>query len=115
VVIVAPALVSVTALETPGVAGVQAGEVSYTVALALVPVAILFRAGIYHLFVRVFVGARNSGFEATFRVFCYSLVGSLVAWIPYIGILGAIWMIYLLYVGIREMHTASRDKAALAV
>jgi hypothetical protein len=113
--VAAPTPAFISTLETSGATGVLAGEVSYIVALALAPVIILLRAAIYHVFVRVFVGARNSGFTTTCRVFCYSLVGSLVAWIPYIGILGSIWVLYLLYVGIREMHTVRSDKAALAI
>lgn len=80
------------------------------------PVIFVVTAGIFHLFVRLFVGAQNAGFEATFRVACYAYVAHLLGWLPAIGP----WIItlvpaYLMYVGTREMHNSRKDGAALAV
>ncbi len=73
-------------------------------------------AGILHLLVMLIVGSRNGGYEATFRVFAYSSVTSLVSWIPIIGwIAGLLYGIYLGIVGIREVHTTTTGKAALVV
>ena len=70
---------------------------------------------IQQLLVRLIVGARNSGFETTFRVASYTQVTSLVNWIPVVGPLLALYGIYLSIVGIREMHGTTTGKAALVV
>jgi hypothetical protein len=67
------------------------------------------------LLVRLVVGARNSGFSATFRVASYTQVTSLVNWIPIIGPLLALYGIYLSTVGIREMHGTTTGKAVLVI
>ena len=63
----------------------------------------------------LFVGAANSGYEATFRVVCYVSVTSLVNWIPLIGGLLALYGLYLGVVGIREVHATTTGRAALVV
>ena len=78
-------------------------------------IGILLVALIQQLLVRLIVGARNSGFETTFRVASYTQVTSLVNWIPVVGPLLALYGIYLSIVGIREMHGTTTGKAALVV
>jgi hypothetical protein len=79
-------------------------------------IGLVILSGILHLLVRLIIGARNSGFEATFRVASYITVANLVSWIPIIGALVAlVYGIYLAIVGIREMHDATTGKAALIV
>lgn len=79
-------------------------------------IGLVILSGILHLLVRLIIGARNSGFEATFRVAYYTTVANLVSWIPIIGTLVAVvYAIYLAIVGIREMHEATTGKAALIV
>ena len=63
----------------------------------------------------LFVGAGNSGYEATFRVVSYVSVTSLVNWIPVIGGLLALYGLYLAVVGIREVHATTTGRAALVV
>jgi hypothetical protein len=72
-------------------------------------------AAIAYLFVMLFVGDNNSGFEATFRVVSYVSVTNLVNWIPILGGLLALYELYLAVVGIREMHSTTTGKAALVV
>ncbi|HET7270589.1 MAG TPA: YIP1 family protein [Rubrobacter sp.] len=72
-------------------------------------------AAIVHLFVMLFVGNANSGYEATFRVVAYVSVTNLVNWIPIIGGLIALYGLYLAVVGIREMHATTTGRAALVV
>jgi len=78
-------------------------------------VGVLVAALIQQLLVRLIVGARNSGFGATFRVASYTQVTSLVNWVPIVGPLLALYGIYLSVVGIREMHGTTTGKAALVV
>jgi hypothetical protein len=72
-------------------------------------------AAIAHLFVMLFVGGGNSGFESTFRVVSYVSVTNLVNWIPIVGGLLALYGLYLAVVGIRQMHSTTTAKAALVV
>jgi hypothetical protein len=78
-------------------------------------IGLFIGAGIIYLLVMLIVGSRNAGYEATFRVFAYSSVTSLVSWIPVIGWIASLYGIYLGIVGIREVHTTTTGKAALVV
>ncbi len=72
-------------------------------------------AGVYHLFVLLFVRPANAGFEATFRVVSYASVVLLVSWIPIVGIVALIYGVILHILGIREVHSTSTGTAALVV
>jgi len=78
-------------------------------------IGLFILAAIVHLFVMLFVGEWNSGFEATFRVVSYVSVTNLVNWIPIIGGLVGLYGLYLAVVGIREMHSTTTGRAALVV
>ena len=78
-------------------------------------IGLFIGAGIIYLLVMLIVGSRNAGYEATFRVFAYSSVTSLVSWIPFIGWILSLYGIYLGIVGIREVHSTTTGKAALVV
>ena len=93
------------------------GSPVVSVILALIggAIGIFLAAIIQQLLVRLIVGARNSGYGATFRVASYTQVTSLVNWIPLIGPLLALYGIYLSIVGIREMHGTTTGRAALVV
>ena len=60
------------------------------------------------------VGSGNAGFAGTFRVSAYSLVTSLVSWIPVIGWIASLYGIYLAIVGVREVHSTI-SKAVIVV
>jgi hypothetical protein len=98
---------SIFAPETP--------LVSIIIAPIVGTIGIVVAAGIQQLLVRLVVGARNSGFGATFRVASYTQVTGLVNWIPIVGPLLALYGIYLSIVGIREMHQTTTGKAALVI
>jgi hypothetical protein len=89
--------------------------VSVLLAPIIGAIGILIAAGIQQLLVRLIVGSRNSGYEATFRVGSYTQVTNLVNWIPIIGPLLALYGLYLAVVGIREMHGTTTGKAALVI
>lgn len=78
-------------------------------------IGLFLLAAIAHLFVMLFVGDNNTGFESTFRVVSYVSVTNLVNWIPIIGGLLALYGLYLAVVGIREMHSTTTERAALVV
>src|SRR5215212_5406186 len=79
-------------------------------------IGLLIGAGITHLLVILIVGAGNSGFEATVRVYSYASVAYLVNWVPVIGVLlGFLYGLYLASLGAREVHGTTTGKAALVV
>ncbi len=78
-------------------------------------VGLFIWAGILHLLVMLIVGAENAGFEATFRALAYSSVTSVIAWVPYVGWIVALYGIYLNIVGIRELHGTTTGRAVLVV
>jgi hypothetical protein len=85
---------------------------------------LLFAAAITHLLVRIFVGSANSGFEATFRIFCFASPPYMLTWmfgsmllprllaILVLGVL-LLYGLYLTFLGIREMHRTTTVRAAL--
>jgi len=76
----------------------------------------LIAAGIWHLFLMMCGGARQS-YETTFRVTSF-VYGSLawLSFIPYIGgFIMLIWMVVLLIIGFAKAHEIPTGKAALAV
>jgi hypothetical protein len=64
-------------------------------------------AGVLHLMLLVVRGAPH-GFEATFRVVCYSQAAQVWAIIPFLGgWVGGAWQLIVQIVGLREMHETS--------
>lgn len=85
-------------------------------------IGLFIGAGIYHLLVILLIKPSNAGFEATFRVAAYVSVIQLVTWLAAIPILGllvglvaAVYSIYLSIMGIREVHTTTTGRSAAVV
>lgn len=79
-------------------------------------IVLLVCAGILHLLTILIIKPISTGFEATFRVACYSAVGQLASWIPILGSLVAfVTFVVLSIIGIREVHGTTTGKAALVV
>ena len=77
--------------------------------------ALVVSAGVSHLVLLLFGGARN-GFGTTMRVFCYAYSPMAFGVVPILGALvGTIWMVVLAVIGLREAHGTEGWKAALAV
>jgi hypothetical protein len=115
-------------LAGPGNTGeaLAGGAVGFIVGLIFGPIVtaivLLIVAGIYHLLVMLLVKPTNAGFEATFRVVCYSYTPSIVTFLSPIPILGqliaavaGIYTIVLSILGIREVHSTTTGRAALVV
>jgi len=61
------------------------------------------------------VGGGQKGFEATFRVVCYSQATQFWALLPYVGGLAAtLWLGVVLFIGIREIHEVSYTRVLIA-
>jgi hypothetical protein len=88
-------------------------------AIILIPFWVVFSivvgSGVIHLCVMI-VGGNRKGFEATFRAISYSHSALLFYIVPVIGsIVGGIYYLILIILGVREGHEISTGKAVLAV
>lgn len=81
----------------------------------MVAVSLFLVAGITHLALLALGGA-SRGFEATFRVACYSEAAAVLNIIPGCGnLVSAVVMLVLMIIGISEAHGITRGRAAAAV
>jgi hypothetical protein len=95
------------------------GGVGLGFKLVLGPVILLamlfLLAGIMHLGLMM-VGGAARGFEATLRVLCYSEATAVFQVIPVCGqLIGSVYMLVLLTIGLAEAHGTTRGKALVAV
>ena len=91
-------------------------EVAFRIGLGTIGavLAVYLTAAIQHLFVLLFVRERR-GFWATFLVVAYQSAVWLVSWVPVLGLLVNLYGIYVVTVGLREMHGTTTGRALLAV
>jgi len=100
-------------------AGFMHGGVGLVLNLILGPVFIVIglfvSAGVFHL-VLLALGGAQRGFEATFRVASYSQAASIFNVIPGCGgLVGLVYALVLLVIGLSEAHGITRGKSATAV
>jgi hypothetical protein len=78
-------------------------------------IGLFIGAGLFHLMLLAFGGA-SRGFEATFRVAAFSQAASIFNVIPGCGgLIGLVYTLVLLTIGLSEAHQIGRGKAAAAV
>ena len=81
----------------------------------LLAISVFLLAGIVHLALLLLGGAAR-GFEATFRVTCYSEAAALLNIIPVCGgVIAPVLMLVLMIIGVAEAHGTTRGRAAAAV
>jgi hypothetical protein len=95
------------------------GGVGFVAQILLGPlfllVALFVGAGIHHLLL-LLLGAARRGFEATFRVSCYSQAVSLLMLVPICGgVVSFFWWLVVAIIGLAEAHGIGRGSAAIAV
>lgn len=70
---------------------------------------------LFHLFVMLLARERR-GFGATLRVACYASGPGLLAIVPFVGALvGGLWSLVLIALGLREAHRMTSGSAAIVV
>lgn len=80
-----------------------------------VAIGVFIAAGIIHVMLLLLGGARN-GFEATFRVVCFSQATSVVLIVPFCGqLIAPLWTLVVDVIGLAEAHRIGHGKAAAAV
>ena len=100
-------------------AGYMQGGAGLVMNLILGPlfivIALFVSSGIFHL-VLLALGGAARGYEATFRVASYSQAASIFNIIPGCGgLIGLVYALVLLVIGLSEAHGISRGKSAAAV
>jgi hypothetical protein len=99
----------------PYLAGVAGLGVKLVVGPFLLAMVLFLMAGIVHLAL-LGLGGASRGFEATFRVACYSEAAALLNIIPVCGgMIAPVLMVVLMVIGIAEAHGTIRGRAAAAV
>lgn len=89
--------------------------VSFLLTPGILLVMLFLSAAITHGILSLFDGARH-GFGTTVRVFCYAYSPGLFGVVPLLGgLVGSIWMVVLLIIGLREAHETDGWKSAVAV
>jgi hypothetical protein len=98
----------------PSVAGVI---FSLVLAPILVPIMVFISAGIFHLFLLMVGGTREStaGFEGTLRAVAYGWVAQVAQVIPVLGGFWFMWTFVLCIIGLARVHHTKTWKAAFAV
>ncbi len=81
-----------------------------------VAVGSFISAGIFHISLLI-IGAAPKSFEATYRVVCYANGStSVLLLVPFCGsFVQAVWNLFLLVIGFREVHGLTTGKAVVAV
>lgn len=71
-------------------------------------------AGFIHLFMRLFGGKGN--YSMTYKAVVYASTPSLLlGWIPYVGVISAIYTFYLSLKGLSKLHSVSMKRVFVAV
>ncbi len=81
----------------------------------VVAIGILVKAALIHLLLML-LGGNKLGFEATFRVAAYGEATSILGLIPFCGnVLGMVWGLVVLIIGLYSIHETDPWRAVLAV
>jgi hypothetical protein len=85
-----------------------------TITPFLVCLNIFINSALLHILLLLVGGAKN-GFEATFRVVCYSQAAHLLSLIPIMGgWIDGIWKLVVQIIGVREIHETSYGRVIIA-
>ena len=90
----------------------------FVVLLVMVPLFVFISLYVYsailHLFL-IIVRAANKGFEATFRVVCFSQATQLLGIIPFLGgWISGLWQLVVQVIGLKEIHETSYPRIIIA-
>lgn len=70
----------------------------------LMAMSAYINAGLFHLLMKIYGGAKKP-YETTLRVVCYAMgSGTIISCIPCIGIVGAIWQMVMIAIGLSKAH-----------
>jgi len=88
---------------------------SFLLTPAILLAMLFVAAGISHALLRI-LGDGQHGFGTTLRTFCYAYSPAVFGVVPLIGgLVGSVWMVVLLIIGLREAHRTEGWKPAVAI
>jgi hypothetical protein len=93
------------------VAGILLGFV--VLAPLLILIGLYIGALIYQGLIRVIVGRENAGYWVTFKIYAYTSVVELLTWVPVLWVIASAYGYYLIFIAVREAHSATRARAAI--
>ena len=98
--------------------GVMAGTAGFLIIPPLILIVTAIGAFIgtafIHIGVIIFAGKDKSGFESTFRILSYAQAVAVASWIPLIGLIPALYGLYLGILGVYKVHKTTAIRAVLA-
>lgn len=116
-VAMASAMLSMLPMKLPMVAGAAGGvaaAVTFITLLIALLIGLFIGAAIIHIFVYLLGGKK--GYTQTVKAVGYGMTPSLLlGWIPFIGVIFAIWSLVVEILGVRELQEMPTGKAVLAV
>ena len=88
---------------------------SFIVAPVAATLTLFITSSIYHAMLKL-LGGKNSGYNKTFQVICYSSSAQVLALLPVVGtLLAGIYSVFLNIIGIKKAHNTSYVRAAVAI
>src|SRR5215212_2943279 len=75
-------------------------------------VTLVIITGVYHLFIRLLVGANNVSFEGTLRMVCYASAVQVLSWVPLLNVLLGLYGLYLCTFGFQSTHHTTYQRTA---
>ena len=89
--------------------------VAFLLAPAFLMLGLGISTGVIHVLL-LMLGGADHGFGTTVRVYCYASSPSIFGVVPILGtLIGAIWSVVLLVIGLREAHQSAAWKPLVAV
>ena len=89
--------------------------IRFLLAPAVLLLALIISTAVVHVLLLIFDGAKH-GFRTTVRVFCYAYSPAIFGVVPILGgLVGSIWSVVLVIIGLREAHETATWKPAVAV
>ena len=85
----------------------------FSAAVGTTLMTFLIAAVLYLFSTQLFPGKGN--YEGSFRILAYTSAVSVLGWIPVIGVLAALYGIYIAARGVMEVHVLDRGKAGVVI
>jgi len=79
--------------------------------LIIMVFGLFINSAVLHIFAKLLGGSGN--FSSSFKAVSYSIAPLILAWIPLIGFIAAIWEIVLLTIGLSKLHRTNIIRAIL--
>ena len=104
---------AISPVALPAAPGIGLAGLIFIMVIAFGLISFIIGGAWQHLWVRVCGGMK--GYTQTVKAIVYGATpGFVLGWIPFVGIIGAIWSIVVTILGLRELHEISTGRAVAA-